>query len=119
MEAQQASNTEKAERAMMLLPITQDGTLLGNRHPDRVLLCAAAPSVMNRLCLRKEYYPPTGIPTTLAPVHIFGIHEESFVEEAELIDGLASGQPKAAYQNVHIQNTVALKKEHMFTTEEK
>ncbi len=102
---------------MMLSPITQDRTLLGYGHPDRVLLCAASSPVMDCLRLRKEHHTPASVPTSLAPVHIFGIHEESFVKQAEFIDSLASGHPKTTYQNVHIQNTVTLEIEHMFATE--
>ena len=117
MDENQTGHAETADGAMMFLPIAQDGILLGYRHPDGILLCAASTPVMDRSRFRKKYHPPTSVPTTLAPIYIFGIHEKTFVEQPEFIDGFASGHPKTAYQNVHVQNAIAIEIEHMFAAE--
>lgn len=118
MDENQTGHAEASDGAMMLLPITQNRTLLGHSHPDRVLLGAAASAVMDRLRSGKEHHPPSSLPTTLAPVHIFSIHEESLVEQTELIHSLEPDHPETADQNVHVQNAIALEIEHMLPAEE-
>src|SRR5436853_17843 len=84
---------------MMLAPIMEIGALLLDVESDR-RVCGTGAAVMNCLGRGDERQLPTLGPEAPAPIHVLAIHEERFVEHADLVHGFAPDEPEATAENV-------------------
>jgi hypothetical protein len=93
METRQRKAASDSRWGMMLPPILKDGPLHLNRKAHwRV--GGTATAVMDRLGVRDKDQPPTFGPIPFAPIHVFGIDKELFVEQTHLIHRFPSRKPK-------------------------
>jgi hypothetical protein len=108
------TDTDAASDPVVFTPVTQNGPLLSNGEPNRILFGSAGPTIVNRFGCGQENDAPASFPAALTPINIFGVEEKPFIKEAEFVESGTTSQPEAADQNIDIDRFVTLKVEHMF-----
>ena len=102
---------------MIFFPVLQIRALLFDKKPCRCVL-GAGPTVMKRLGFGIKNHSPTSQMKSFAPVKIFAVHEKTLVERAHLVQGLPSGHPKPAIEDIDVRGPVKMKVLHQKTAEE-
>ena len=101
MDAHGEKRQEPLPASVMLL-----NKLLHGPVEERHLVQRTAPSalalVMNDGRRVDISHPPTGLPDTIAPVEIFAIHEEPFVQPPHTFDRFTSNEHKRTAHGIHI-----------------
>ena len=116
VEKHDAPDSEHAEDSVVLRPIVQDRALLRDCKVGRKRSRCFAP-VMD--CTRtgiKEYLPPS-IPCAPAPIDVIAIHEQAFIEQADLIKGCLANHREAAHDDIDVECAVMRKVEHVLAGE--
>src|SRR5580700_10427144 len=88
------------EPAIVLLPILPVGTAHLEVKMDGSI-CGTRPAVVNGLGSGKKDDALARLPETIAPVNIFSVHEEAWIERAYAIQCGAPDQNKPAVQHLH------------------
>src|SRR5580704_1121046 len=117
MRKHDAPDSQHAKNAVMLFPVAQNRALLGDCKANWIGGRDFAP-IVNSLPARIKYYLPSGIPRTPAPIHVIAVHEQVFVEQANLIEGFATDKGETSDYNIYRERPVMREIEHVLAREE-
>src|SRR5580658_9501264 len=101
---------------MMLGPVMQDRSLLRKSEANRIRRCGLA-AVVNRPRFGKEDAFPSRGPCAVTPVNIVSVHEQTFVEQTDFIEGLSTNHRETTDNDIDGQCSIVREVEHMFAGE--